>query len=130
MPKFSQEGNVFLKNLAERLGHPGEVSRTGIVLRAVLHAMRDRITIGESLNLLSQLPVFLKAFYVEGWNFSDKPSGLNTMEDITPGVEKLLARCVHQFSWQNSSEEITRIILSELGNYVTLEYLVRESIHA
>ncbi len=59
--KNTQEGNTFINQLAENLGHPEEKCRTGILLKAVLHAWRHQITISESLHLLSLMPSFLKA---------------------------------------------------------------------
>ncbi len=50
--KYAQEGQSFINDLAKELGHPEEVARTGIVLRAVLHTLRERITISESFHLL------------------------------------------------------------------------------
>ena len=76
--KFAQEGNLFLKELAQQLGHPQEHARTGIILRAVLHTLRERITISESFNMLAQLPMFLKGIYVDNWKYSEKPVRINT----------------------------------------------------
>ncbi len=67
--KFAQEGNEFLSRLATSLGHPEEKGRTGIIMRSVMHTLRERITVGESLNLLSQLPMFLKGIYVDKWKY-------------------------------------------------------------
>jgi uncharacterized protein (DUF2267 family) len=69
--KYAEEGNLFVKNLAKSFGHPDEIGPTGIVLRAVLHTLRDRITISESLSLIAQLPMFLKAVYVDTWKFRE-----------------------------------------------------------
>ena len=118
--KYAQEGQSFINDLAKELGHPEEVARTGIVLRAVLHTLRERITISESFHLLSQLPMFLKAIYVDKWKFSEKPLDIKTKEEFIAEVE----RHQHQygemeFSWNKSTEEIIQIVLSSLGKYVS-----------
>jgi uncharacterized protein (DUF2267 family) len=63
--RYAQEGNELMNRLAEDLGHPNEVNRVGMMVRAVLHTLRDRISISESLDFMSQLPTALKGVYVE-----------------------------------------------------------------
>ena len=48
--KYAQEAQAFLNKLSEDLGHKEEKQRTLIILRAVLHTVRDRITIAESFD--------------------------------------------------------------------------------
>lgn len=118
--KYAQEGNEFVKNLASDLGHPEEISRTGIILRSVLHTLRDRLTMSESLHLLAQLPMFLKAIYAENWKYSEKPTRISTLEEFTEEVKKHQSDYGEQeFDWQKSTEEIVSIVLNELGNFVS-----------
>ena len=70
--KFAEKGNQFLNELAKELGHPEDTAMAGRKLRAVLHATRDQLTTEESLQLLAQLPLFLKAIYVENWKRASK----------------------------------------------------------
>jgi uncharacterized protein (DUF2267 family) len=142
--KYAQEGNSFIKILAKELGHPDEIARTGIILRSVLHTLRDRISMGESLNLLSQLPMFIKAVYVDNWEYRDKPLPLKTREDFYNAVEKHQSLYGEkQFNWINSTAEIVQTVLTTLGKYVSqgefedvisqlpveLKELFRETIH-
>jgi uncharacterized protein (DUF2267 family) len=48
--KYAQEGNEFLHSLAKELGHEKEINQTAIILKSVLHTLRDRITISESID--------------------------------------------------------------------------------
>ncbi len=118
--KYANEGNKFVKDLAEHLGHPEEISRTEMILRAVLHSLRDRLTTGESLNFISQLPMMIKALYVDNWKYHEKPLRLNTLDEFTELVkEKQSTYGETDFDWQKSTEEIVRIVLSDIGKYVS-----------
>ncbi len=118
--KYAQEGNTFVHNLAKDLDHPDEIGRTGMILRAVLHSLRERITISESLHLLSQLPMFLKAIYVDNWKYREKPLRLNTKQDFISEVEEHQKQFGEQeFNWKKSTEEIIRIVFKSLDTYVS-----------
>lgn len=119
--KFCQEANAFIGKLAQRLGYPEEKKRTMIVLRAVLHTIRDRITMAESLDLISQLPMILKAVYVEQWKYSEKPPlQYETLEEMKRKIKHEQMRLgERQFDWQLSTEEIMSTVIDCLGDYLT-----------
>jgi uncharacterized protein (DUF2267 family) len=118
--KFAQEGNQFIRQLASKLGHPDEIGRTGIVLRAVLHSLRDSITVSESLNLLAQLPTALKVVYVDNWKYLESPVRMNKMKDLTDAVESQQRQLGEQeFSWNKTTEEIIHIVLSKIAEYLS-----------
>jgi uncharacterized protein (DUF2267 family) len=142
--KYAQDGNSFVKTLAQNLGHPEEIGRSGIILRAVLHTLRERITISESLNMLAQLPMFLKALYVDNWEYREKPLSLKTQEEFFTEVEKHQEHYGEQeFNWDMSTGEIINTVFITLGKYVSqgemeniisqlpkeLKKLLREKVH-
>jgi uncharacterized protein (DUF2267 family) len=61
--------NTWIKDLAEELGwaDAGGRQRAYHALRAVLHALRDRLPVGEVADLAAQLPLILRGVYYEGW---------------------------------------------------------------
>jgi len=78
--KHEQEAKEFLRDVASGIGTPGDLEQAGRVLNAVLHTLRDRITPQEALDLVAQLPVYVRAAYIDGWNFREKPPRVKTKE--------------------------------------------------
>jgi uncharacterized protein (DUF2267 family) len=119
--KYAQEASNFMNNLALDLGCPGEKSKAAYVLRSVLHDLRDRITISESFDLMAQMPMFLKAIYVDGWKYNDKPEKIKSIEEFiekvnehqkTPYYEEDLYKYV-------IDEESIGIVLSSLRQFMS-----------
>lgn len=127
--KYANEGNSFIKELARNLGHGDEIARTGIILRAVLHTLRERLSIGESLNLISQLPMFIKGIYVDNWEYKEK-SDIRTIEEFKDEVKRLQDLYgEQQFDWDIPTEEIIRIVISSLGKYISegeMEHIITQ----
>ena len=117
--KYAEEGNAFINHLAKNLGHPEETGRTGIILRAVLHALRERITIPESFNLLSQLPMFIKVIYVENWKYSEHPVKFNKDEFLDEVKRHQDQLGENEFPWEESTEEIVKTVINELRSFVS-----------
>jgi uncharacterized protein (DUF2267 family) len=63
---------IWLKELADH-GHLENELQAYSVLRAVLHALRDRLTIDEAANFAAQLPMVVRGLYYEGWRPSSAP---------------------------------------------------------
>jgi uncharacterized protein (DUF2267 family) len=78
--QYATEGNTFLKEYAKELGIPEAPERAGRILSAILHGLRTIISVEESLQFIAQLPMFLKAVYVNGWTIKAKKNKVKDME--------------------------------------------------
>ena len=65
--QYAAEANGFLKEYVEQMDLSEDQDKAARILSAVLHGLREIISIEESLQLISQFPMFLKAVYVNGW---------------------------------------------------------------
>jgi len=59
-------------------------------IRAVLHALRDRMRIDDAVEFGAQLPMLLRGVYYEGWDPSDKPEKIRNLELFYEKVDKEL----------------------------------------
>ncbi len=72
--QYATEGNTFMKEYAKEMNLSKDRDRAGRILTSILHGLRDIISPAESLQLIAQLPMFIKAVYVNGWSLKkDKP---------------------------------------------------------
>lgn len=55
-------------------------------LKAVLHALRDRITVGEAAHLGAELPTLLRGAYYEGFRPTGRPDTYRSREEFLEEV--------------------------------------------
>jgi uncharacterized protein (DUF2267 family) len=118
--KFAKEAHDYVNELARELGHPEEKERVLKIWRAVMHTVRDRIHLGESMQLIDPLPMIFKGIYVEDWKYSEKPSkDFSTIEEMKEEVKRLQARYGEEdFPWSKSTEEIISITINSLDRFL------------
>ncbi len=78
--KYAAKGNELLHLLAEDLQISNE--KAFRILKAVLHVLRDHVSINESMQMMSQLPVAIKGIYVEQWMVDAPVKTLHTPHDF------------------------------------------------
>ncbi len=68
----------------------------------------------------SQLPMFLKAVYVDNWKYSEKPTQVNTREQFLTEIKKHQYQYGEsEFRWQQHTEEIVAVVFRELTTYIS-----------
>lgn len=116
--KYAMKGNEFLNRLAENLGDEDRAHASRI-LRSTFRVLRNHLTVEESFQLLSQLPMALKSVYVEGWSLNDHRK-IKTLDDLI--VE--LIQEEGNFAWRDFSNkdeiiDALRAVIDTLRLYVS-----------
>ncbi|HXV24317.1 MAG TPA: DUF2267 domain-containing protein [Alphaproteobacteria bacterium] len=75
-----QDTNIWLDEIMQVIGP--DRKRAFHVLRAVLHSLRDRLTVEEATHLSAQLPLLIRGVYFEGWRPSSTPRRERTQEEF------------------------------------------------
>lgn len=109
-----QTTNIWLDDIQERLGWWEGHHRAYSALRAVLHALRDRLSVDQAAALSAQLPMLVRGIYYEGWHPGDKPVKERKKEDF-------LAHIGAAFRDEPTidPEEVTRAVFQVIAKHVT-----------
>jgi len=78
---FAAEATSFLNEYTRELNLKNDTDKAGRILTSILHGLREIISIQESLQLMAQFPMFLKAVYVNGWS-SHKKNKVKNIEEF------------------------------------------------
>jgi uncharacterized protein (DUF2267 family) len=120
--------NRILRQIEESCGWPKERRNQSYnAMRAVLHAMRDRLTVDEAAHFAAQLPMLVKGVYYDGWDPSRVPKKMHRDEflsqirsemppyEVRGGTEKLVTSVaqalrlyVTEGEWQDMKAEMPR----------------------
>lgn len=80
-----QQTQEWLKELRDNADLADE-SEAYSILRAVLHQLRDRLTVEEAVDLGAQLPLIVRGIYFEGWQPRHVPEKVRTKRKFLDGV--------------------------------------------
>jgi uncharacterized protein (DUF2267 family) len=107
-------GNAWLQELSGELGWD-DLDATLLALRAVLHALRDRLTPNEAVQLAAQLPLLLKGVYFDGWRPSATPAKARNRDEFLAQVRRPLVRGIPEAD----PEDVTRAVFKVLDDHVS-----------
>ena len=108
-----QKTSVWLDGVMKEMGWEDR-HRAYSVLRAVLHALRDRLIVDEAVNLGAQLPMLIRGFYYEGWRPEGRPFKYRHKEEFFAQVAKTLPGME-----QAELERAVRAVFKVLSSQVT-----------
>lgn len=116
--KYASAGSEVLHQLDKKLGGQGK-EHAGRVLRSVLHALRSRLTMQESLQFMAPLPMALKGLYVEGWRFAKPDRHISTPEDFAQAVIEQDGRTAwRDFSNLDEARAAATAVMQVLAGFV------------
>ncbi len=108
-----QTTNIWLHDIGERLGWD-DPQRAYHALRAVLHALRDRLTVDQAAALAAQLPMLVRGIYFEGWHPHGKPLKERHREEFLSHVAMAFRDDPYV-----DAEQVTRAVFAVLRHHVT-----------
>ena len=104
--------HTWLNDLLERLAWRDQ-QRAYRALRAVLHALRDRLSVNDASHFAAQLPMLVRGLYYEGYHPGDKPLRERTKAEF-------LAHVTGEFSDESFDiETVTRAVMNVLAKHIT-----------
>jgi len=117
---YAQEARKFVKEVALELGDADSIDQADRIMTSVLHTLRDLLTPEESLHLISQLPMMLKAVYVNGWRLHTK----NRIRSIDEFIECLMLKnprnAPQDFGNDEKAIERTKAVFKVLRNHIAI----------
>ena len=85
-----QKTDQWLTDFSRETGRD-DSQKAWAMFRAVLHVLRDRLTLDQTAHLSAQLPLVLRGLYFEGWRPSDQPMPLRTRDQFIQAVAEQLS---------------------------------------
>lgn len=117
---FAAEANTFMKAYTKELNLDGDTEKAGRILSSILHGLREVISTEESLQLIAQFPMFLKAVYVNGWSSRKKPKVKNMVDFIDLVREFDGNTSINDFRSNEVAESYINTTFLLLRKYVSL----------
>ena len=117
---FAAEANAFLKEYSKQLNLSNDKDKAARVLSSILHGLREIISIEESLQLMAQFPMFLKAIYVNGWSSHQKRKIKHMKEFIDLVRDFNGVTAFHDFENDELTENYIQTTFILLRKYISL----------
>lgn len=114
--KTTQLTHEWINEVAKELG-TDDKKKAFQGLRATLHVLRDRLTIGEAANFGAELPILLAGFYYEGWKPERTPDPARSKEAFLTLLHQQLS---HYFQKESDldPEQLARAVFRVMTNRV------------
>jgi len=84
---YARKGYEFIDEVAREL-KTTDTDKAGRMTRCVIRAVRNQLSMEHSFGLMAQLPMALKAVYVDGWKYPGTNKNLNSLSGFIAEVVK------------------------------------------
>ncbi len=84
-----QKADQWMADMMEELG-PDDPQMAYHSLRAVLHALRDRLMPGEVTDMAAQMPMLIRGLFLEGWKAAEPSGSLDSQDEFFAAVSEEL----------------------------------------
>lgn len=116
--KYAVKGNEFVRLVACDLQAPRD--KAGRIIRAVFHALRNRLGHEESFQLLAQLPMALKGVYVDGWKYDKDFARFSYIKDFIDEVRNEDGGLAgYDFGNEESAEKAIAAVFKAMNYFVS-----------
>lgn len=116
--KYAAKGNELLNTLADDLQVPPH--KASRILRAVLHAIRNHLTVEESLQLMAQLPMMIKALYVDQWRIPQHTERIHHVTQFLDEIRKWdNEQAGYDFGNNESAATAVKAVFRTLNYYIS-----------
>ncbi|MBA4055719.1 MAG: DUF2267 domain-containing protein [Marivirga sp.] len=117
--QYAQEARRFVKEVAAELGEV-DTDQAERIMISVLHTFRDLLTPEESMHLIAQFPMLLKAIYVNGWRFGSKTRVRSLGEFVEALKEKNPRVSTLDFGNNELAIVRTKAVIRVLRNHIAI----------
>jgi uncharacterized protein (DUF2267 family) len=106
--------NRVLRDIEQAYGWPeSRRNQSYAALRAVLHTLRDRLTVNESAQFAAQLPMLIRGLYYADWDPRQTPKKMTK--------DQFLQRVQQEFNYEikGGMDQLVHTVVHSLHRYVT-----------
>jgi uncharacterized protein (DUF2267 family) len=117
---YRHKGIKFYRRIAREL-QTQDLGYADRLVTTLLNVLRERVSLEESLEIISFLPMHVKGVYVHGWKLNNSPKRLSNEEEFLNAIR---IKYPHTAGYQPGNDEtlrhdlraVFRIIRQEAGN--------------
>jgi uncharacterized protein (DUF2267 family) len=140
---YARKGYEFIDDIASAL-KTSDTDKAGRLTRCVLRALRNQLSLDDSFRFIAQLPMALKAVYVDGWKFSSPGEKTTANTDFIAEVVKEDANSAwRDFSKKSEVKDVVLAVFKVISKHIgvgemeqvikmlpsDLQHLLHEEIH-
>lgn len=116
--QYAAKGNEVLHLITQELEVPSE--KAARILRSVIQALRNHLSMEESMQFLAQLPMAIKALYVDQWDPRAQAPRIRHVDQFLSEIRQLDPLTAgYDFGNDESAQKAVRSVFKALGYYVS-----------